>query len=330
MSSEFPDVATVRTALELATRAPSVHNTQPWRWRLGENSLHLCSDPDMHLPSTDPDTRDLMISCGIALNHCVAAFAALGWQARLHRFPDPADRCHLAGIELEQQSATHVDVALAAAISQRRTDRRRYEKRMLPLADVGLMGARAARMGVMLRAVESLTELRNLVAQAAAHHAGSYDYCRELAQWSGRYGSKAGVPARNTPRFDPAGAIPNRVFAGAALTAPPGSAAGDDGAVVVALGTTEDDDLARLRAGEATSLVLLSATALGLATCPITEPLEIPTIREKVRTDVFGADGSPQMLLRIGWPPRDAQPLPCAPRRPLSEVVTWLDGSPFA
>ena len=100
--------------------------------------------------------------------------------------------------------------------------------------------------------------------------------------------------------------------------------------MVVALGTADDDDLSRLRAGEATSLVLLTATALGLVSCPITEPLEIPETRETVRTDVLGEDGFPQMLLRIGWAPVNADPLPSTPRRDLSEVVAYLDGSPLS
>ena len=89
-----------------------------------------------------------------------------------------------------------------------------------------------------------------------------------------------------------------------------------------------DDDLARLRAGEATSLVLLSATAMGLATCPMTDPLEIPETRAAVRDDVFGTSGHPQMLMRVGWTAVDADPLPSTPRRPLPEVANWLlDGA---
>jgi nitroreductase len=91
--------------------------------------------------------------------------------------------------------------------------------------------------------------------------------------------------------------------------------------VVLALGTKEDTRLAQLRAGEATSLVLLTATALGLASCPVTEPLEISETREAVRSDVFGVSGYPQMLLRVGWAPVNADPLPATPRRPFEEVV---------
>jgi nitroreductase len=329
MSTKFPDPETIRSALLLATRAPSVHNSQPWQWRVGESSLHLYSDPDLQLPKTDPDARDLMLSCGAALNHCAVAFAALGWQSKIHRFPNPAEPDHLAAIELHRRPAAELEVTLAAAIPRRRTDRRHYSSWPVPHGDIALMGARAARAGVMLRQIDALADLKSIVAQAAWRHATDYDYLSELARWSGRYASTAGVPARSTPEPDLAAAVPGRQFAGPVLAQTPDARPADDHAVVVALGTTDDDKMSRLRAGEATSLVLLTATALGLASCPITEPLEIPETRAAVQADVFGSSGYPQMLLRIGWAPVNADPLPSTPRRDLSEVVARLDGSPF-
>lgn len=109
----------------------------------------------------------------------------------------------------------------------------------------------------------------------------------------------------------------------AGLAQPSGVSPADDNAAILALGTQKDDRLARLRAGEATSVVLLTATAMGLACCPISEPLEIRETREAVRADVFGASGHPQMLLRVGWAPINADPLPSTPRRRLSHVVEW-------
>jgi nitroreductase len=329
MSAHFPDTETIRTALSLATRAPSVHNSQPWRWRVGPHSLHLYADYDRRLPNTDPDNRDLLLSCGASLNHCVVGLAALGWQTKIHRFPNPGDDVHLAAIELDRRTAADVDVALAAAIPRRRTDRRHYSSWPVPLGDIALMGARAARAGVTLRRVEALTDISNLVAQAARQHAADYEYLSELATWSGRYGSKAGVPARNTPKSDPTAALPGRVFAGTALAQPPDGGPADDNAIVVALGTSGDDQMARLRAGEAASLVLLTATALGLASCPITEPLEVAQTRAAARATIFGAGDYPQILVRIGWAPVNADPLPSTPRRPMSEVVERLDGSAF-
>ena len=113
------------------------------------------------------------------------------------------------------------------------------------------------------------------------------------------------------------------------LSQPPETTAADDNAVALALlGTRDDDDLTRLRAGEATSLVLLAATALGLASRPITEPLEIPETRKAVRAEIFELNEFPQMLLRVGWAP-NADPLPSTPRWPLADVVTRLDGSAY-
>jgi len=327
MSTHFPDDETVRSALMLAVRAPSLHNSQPWQWRLGAQSLHLYANPDLLLPRTDPEARDLILSCGTTLNHCQVAFAALGWQAKVHRFPNAADPNHLASLELHHYPATEVDVSLAAAIPRRRTDRRIYSSWPVPQRDIAVMGARTARAGVMLRRVDALANLKHQVADAAWRHNNDPEYLAELSTWSGRYGSTAGVPARSTPDPDPAAAIPARSFAGAVLTQPADASPSEDNAAVVALGTVADDEVSQLRAGEATSLVLLTATAAGLASCPITEPLEIPDIRAAVGADVFGLEGYPQMLLRIGWAPVNADPLPATPRRPLGEVVTRLDGS---
>ena len=307
MSAQFPDVSTIRSALMLACRAPSVHNTQPWMWRVGTHSLHLYANRDLHLPYTDPDARDLMLSCGAALNHCVVAFAALGWQCKIHRLPNPADPDHLAAIDLHRHLPSEADVALAAAIPRRRTDRRTYGWWPVPHRDIVLMGARAARAGVMLRRMDALDDLKRIVADAVWQRHSDYGYHAELAAWSGGYAATAGAVLVQSPDAD--------------LT--------EDDAAVIALGTAEDDTMARLRAGEATSLVLLTATALGLASCPITEPLEIAETRAAVQADVFGEEAYPQMLLRIGWAPVNADPLPFTPRHDLSEVVTRLDGSPL-
>jgi nitroreductase len=323
MNARFPDAGTMRTVLALASRAPSVHNTQPWRWVVGAESLHLYSDADRQLPNTDPEGRDLILSCGAALNHCVVALAAVGWRAKVTRLPNPADPNHLAAIELSRSTADSLDIALAAAIPRRRTDRRTYSSWPVPVGDIALMAARAARNGVALCQVEDTDKLHQIVAQSVWDHM-NHDYLVELTAWSGRYASVAGVPARNTPKSNPTAKIPGRFFAGPALAMPSGAAPADDNAVVVALGTRTDDRLAQLRAGEATSVVLLTATSMGLACCPVTEPLEVAETREMVRTEIFGGGSYPQMLLRVGWAPINADPLPATPRRELSDFVEWM------
>jgi nitroreductase len=327
MTTQFPHAQTLRTALSLAMRAPSVHNSQPWRWKVGDKSLHLYADTDRHLPHTDPDQRDLLLSCGASLHHATVALAALGWQSKISRFPNGSDPDHLASMQLTRRDPSENDVSLAAAIPRRRTDRRLFSYWPVPHADVAMIGARVARMGVLMRHVEMSTEVRAIVAQAVWLHAQDAEYLAELATWSGRYASIAGVPARSAPEPDRAAVIPSRQFAGPVLAQPPNVTPDHDHGVLLALGTTEDDPLARLRAGEATSMALLTSTSFGLASCPVTEPLEIAETREAMQSEVFGASACPQMMLRIGWAPVNADPLPSTPRRQFDEVVTTLGGS---
>lgn len=325
-SAEFPDAQTIRTGLTLATRAPSIHNTQPWRWMVGERSLHLYADTTRHLIHTDPDRRELMVSCGMVLHHAVIALAALGWQAQVTRLPNPADPLHLASVLLSPSRADHHDVALAAAIPRRRTDRRHFSAWPVPRGDVATIGARTARMGIRLRCVEMSPDIEEIVADAVSRHDTDGGYRAELSAWSGRRAATSGVPARNIPA--PATAPqPGRRVAGGVLNSPHDAAAEEDHAALLALGSAADDDLARLRAGEATSMALLTATSLGLATCPVSEPLEIGETRDAIMAEVFDNCEYPQMMFRIGWAPVGADPLPSTPRRPIDEVVSLLDGA---
>ncbi|MGB5151725.1 MAG: NAD(P)H nitroreductase [Mycobacterium sp.] len=329
MSEHFPDVATVQAVLSQAVRAPSIHNSQPWRWRVGDCSLHLFADPEVQLPNTDPDGRDLIVSCGAALHHCVVAFAALGWRAQVRHFPNPADPDHLAALELFRAPITESAIALSGAIQRRRTDRRRYSGRPVPAATIAAICARLSHLGVTVREVRSQPRLRRIVTQSVQQHAADHAYRTEVNTWRALYACPTGAPARTTPQDDPAAGVAGRGVAGSVLAAPDDPDTAEDHAVVLALGTANDRRLARLRAGEATSLVVLRATMSGLATCPLTEPLEIAETRDAVQREVFADQASPQMLVRIGWAPDDAEPLPLTPRRPMQEVVARLDGSAF-
>lgn len=177
-------------------------------------------------------------------------------------------------------------------LPRRRTDRRYYSSWDVPVADIALMAARAARNGVTLCQVEDLDTLNRIVAESVREHLNREDLA-ELTSWSGRYASVASVPARSTPASDPTATIPGRIFAGPVLSMVPESSSADDHAVVLALGTRVDDRLAGLRAGEATSAVLLTATSMGLASCPVTEPLEVAATSEEVRSDIFGDSNYP-------------------------------------
>ncbi|MFG1798061.1 Acg family FMN-binding oxidoreductase [Nocardia sp. NPDC049149] len=320
MDHGLPDDNTVKAALALAVRAPSVHNSQPWRWRIGRRSVHLYLDPARALPATDPDQRDMIVSCGAALHHLRVACAALGWSAVVHRLPNPADPNHLASVELLRHRPTPAEVELSAVISRRRTDRRHYSSWPIPAGYLGLAAERAAALGAIVRQASdrSRDHLVAAARAAAVQHAMDPEYRFELANWSGRHSAADGVPARNTPSPRPDDELPARTFVAPQLS---DSAHEPDCAELLVIGTSADDRISRLRAGEALSAVLLTATNVGLATCVLTEPLELAQLRRDVRVGVLDDSAYPQAIVRIGWVPTSAEPLPPTPRRSIEDVL---------
>jgi nitroreductase len=324
MRHALPDDETVRAVIALALRAPSIHNSQPWRWVTGDNSVHLFADPDRQLPITDPDSRDLLVSCGAALHHVRVAFAAVGWATTVHRLPNPAQPTHLAAVECFPRAATAQDIALAAAISNRRTDRRRFSSWAVPAALLDTLTQRAAQHGTVLVPItdpQHRFRLTSAIAEAARQQAANPEYATELALWAGRsFVATEGVPAANTPAAPVRhGGTTMRAFPHGELTEAE-SWEGDAGELLV-LGTSSDDRMSRLRAGEALSAVLLTATELHLATCPLTQPVEIGTTRAVLRDNVLDGVAVPQMVLRVGWAPVGSDPLPATLRRPLDDVL---------
>jgi nitroreductase len=311
------DHATVRSALALACRAPSVHNTQPWRWRLGDSSVHLYADLRRWLPATDAEGRDLVISCGAVLHHARHALTAAGLRTTVARLPNPEEPDHLAALILTAGPPADADLALAAAITRRRTDRRRFSSWDVPDRMFAELAGRAAAHGAVLTDVSGdSTRLVASIADAARAQEANPAYHHETILWSGRSAGDDGIPAPNLLTETPTG-TPARRFATGTIEQVDGDQ--PDGARLAVLGTASDDTLSQLRAGEALSAVMLHATTLGLATCPLSQPLEVDSTRAALRDGVLHGAMAPHLVLRIGWAP--GEPLPPTPRRPMADVL---------
>lgn len=327
MNASGPDRDTLRAAVALAARAPSVHNTQPWRWVVGVESVHLFADRTRQVPATDPDGRDLVISCGAALHHLRVAFAALGWRTIVHRIPNPAEPDHLAAVEFWPHSPTEREVALAAIISRRRTDRRRMSDWPIPPDHLDLFAELARHegaLGVAITEPSARFHLAGAIAQAAIVQDNDPGYAAEMTLWSGRgNGAREGVLAASVPAVSGNDRPSDlRTFSHGTLAQPAGKRYGQQTEYLV-IATSGDDLLSRLRAGEATSAALLGATELGLATCPLSQPLEIADTRRVIRDDVLDGAAVPQLIIRLGWAPTSAGQLPFTPRRDVRDVIEF-------
>ncbi|GAA5134657.1 Acg family FMN-binding oxidoreductase [Pseudonocardia adelaidensis] len=316
-------------AVEDALHAPSVHNSQPWRWRIGSDEVRLHADPQRHLAATDPDRRDLVLSCGAALHHLRTALAARGLAAGIRRLPDAEDSTHLATVTV-RPGCEPADAALFPAIAERRTDRRRMSRRPVPAEHLHTLVEQAARNGATLVPVTRPAMRQQLLAAIVAAERLQREesgYAAELRMWTNRLpGGRDGVPDANVaaPPIGTLDPSPLRRFGRAGLaqaTQVSGHGRGDDAAELLVVTTAGDEPLDRLRAGEATSAVLLTATRIGLATTPLSQALEIDSSRLQIQRNVLGVPEQPQLVIRVGWPASGAPTLPATPRRELRSVL---------
>lgn len=317
-------------AVEHALRAPSVHNTQPWRWRIHPEAVELHADWNRHLPATDPDRRDLILSCGAALHHLQVACAARGLAVEVDRLPDPEDLGHLATVVIRPGPEDPADAALFPAIHSRRTDRRRMSHRPVPAGYLQTLAEQAHRAGALLVPVASGPMRQRLTAaltEAAHRQEFTPGYTAELQLWTRRYaGGRDGVSAGSValPPVGLTGPSPLRRFPCAQLNQPrqlAGHGPADDAAELLVIATAGDDPIDWLRAGEATSAVLLAATWRRLATTPLSQAVEVEMSRRELQQQVLHAPEHPQLIVRVGWPASGAAELPVTPRRDLSSVL---------
>jgi nitroreductase len=312
--------AALARAAAMAGYAPSVHNTQPWRWTILADSMELSAVRDRQLTAADPEGRLLMISCGAALHHARAALDAIGWDCTVTRLPDPRRPDLLAVLT----PTAHREPAPGAMrtvqdMERRHTDRRPLSDQALPAATLSAIAGAVSAEGSELHV---LTGAQVYDLAAAAARAGTIEKAEpavqeELAYWIGR-GDGLGIAAHTLPSVQPATTVPDRDFGrpGTLPTAP-----GHDRAAAYGLIYGDDDEPGSwLRAGEALSAAWLTATRLGASVLPLSAAVEVLTTRTALRR-LISDMGWPYLVLRLGVAEPDHAGPAHAPRLPASQIV---------
>jgi hypothetical protein len=312
----------ITEAVRLACRAPSYHNTQPWRWVYDHAGvLDLFTDAE-RMVATDAGGRQAIISCGAVLDHLRVAMASVGHQAHADYYPNPNDPMHLASIEFSPMSyVTEGHRRRAEAILRRRTDRLPFgpplnwddfERAMRQAIDdeVSAVDVIADRDRSDLDEASSLTELLRRY---------DSDYHGELRWWTAPYDLADGIPDSALV----SAAESDRVEVGRSFPVTHNeerrTEVGDDNSTILVISALDDDRRGVLGCGETLSAVLLEATMAGLATCTLTHVTEVAATRDIV-AEITGRP-LPQVLVRVGTAPALEQTPPPTPRLPLSGVL---------
>ena len=329
MPDTLMDTDILRAAVQLACRAPSLHNSQPWQWVAEGVGLHLYVDRNRILPSTDKSGREAHIGCGAVLDHLCAAMAAAGWTANVDRFPDSNNPGHLASLDFSPMGrVTDQHRNRATAIRHRRTDRLPFAAprnwaSFEPLLR-NAVDAKAVHLDVI--AEERHSELARASRLTESLRLYDSSYHTELFWWTGHFESSDGIPrssllsAAENDRVDV-----GRTFPVSAHNERP-VGIGQDQSTVLVLSTDGDTRDEALRCGEALSAVLLECTLAGMATCTLSHLTELQSSRHLIGT-LTGRAAMPQLVIRVGEARALGELPPITPRRPLPDVLRFHGGA---
>jgi nitroreductase len=323
------DLESVESAVASASRAPSIHNTQPWRWELGEDVLDLRADRSRQLPVADRDGHSLLISCGAAAQLTDLALRASGWRTERSYLPDPRDPDLLVRFRaLGRSHGDSVAAARLAAAQRRRSERRPFGPGTVSAAIIEQLRRVAADSDVYahfpVRPEEKL-DLAVAISHADRAELDDPDYTAELTTWVRRDDhSPDGVPASVIPQLPPGTQrhtdIPVRDFevgiSGSQLI----SAGTDEVPLITVIFSENDDAREQLRAGEAMMRLMIEAELVGIASCPLSQSVDLPAFRARLQS-LMSWTGHPQMMLRLGMRPA-GDPAPLTSRRPVADVLT--------
>jgi hypothetical protein len=311
----------IQDVIRYATLAANSHNTQPWRFHVGESSIDILPDFVRRTPVVDPDDHHLFVSLGCAAANLALAAAGSGR-------PGEISIAHKGnGVHYEFEAGSPRPDPLLAAISKRQSTRAEYDGRSVASADLESLKQVAAIPGTNLVLIVDrarLGKVRDLVVAGNDEQMADSAFMRELKQWI-RFNPKSAI-ASGDGLFSAASgnpSLPTQLggiaidlllsarFDGAKYARQIDSSAG----IAVFFGDEQNPDH-WIKVGQACQRFALMATHLGLKTAFVNQPVEVVRLRSEL-AGLIGTTMRPDIVLRFGFGPT----LPYSPRRSVASVM---------
>jgi nitroreductase len=323
MSTITLDATALEKLVAAAVAAPSIHNSQPWRFRLqpATSVLEVRADRRRSVPATDPQGRALHISVGAAVLNLRVAARHLGWAPEVRLLPDPSEPDLLAAVELDMAAAAPVPGTerLYDAIWHRHSTRLPFTGQPVPPAVLAELAdaARSEEAALLLPDREESARLLRLTAEAEGRNTTDPAQRAESRSWIRTGAVPAyGIPAAALGPQDSAGQLPMRDFAALRPADHRPPALFEREPRIAVLTTDRDGPADWLRAGLALEHVLLAATVHEVRASLLHQAMEWPMLRSEAH-DPHGRPGYVQLLIRLGYGPEGAP----TPRLPAEAVL---------
>jgi hypothetical protein len=312
----------IEHVLATAGRAPSLHNTQPWLFRVFPAVIELHCDPRHRLPVVDPDDREQRIACGAALLNMRLALQGLGVRPIVTLLPDPEQPGLIAAVRHGgHRPPTPEQRRLLDCVPLRRTNRHPFSDTAVTRQEQHALRRAALDEGAWLHVVDDpgdRSQVQRLASGAHRHQIADPAFTAELGRWTATTPDRDdGVPvASGGPQPAAHDRWVLRDFGGGSA---PERLPGKDferEPLIAVLTSHLSGQRAEVQAGLALQRVLLAATAEGLAVSFLSQIVEVPGPREELRRLINGTR-PPQAVLRIGrgWP------VVATPRRAVADLI---------
>ncbi len=318
--------------LHYALLAPSVLNTQPWQFKLNNDAVEIHADRSRTLPVVDPMHRELIISCGAALENLAVAIRHFGYIPEIRHFPDASQPDFLATIRLgSQETPSSEDALIFYALHRRSTHRKPFRQRSISpglFPDLVLAASNAETWTVLIPDDEPRRAVADLIAEADIIQGRDPQFREELSRWLTPSGARRadGIPA-DVRGISHLGSLlenllttkkdlgPRRAATDRKLT--------ENSPLIIVLGTLNDTPQSWLYAGRALAHLLLRARAAGVFASFFSQPVQVPETRRKLAA-LCNTDGQPQIVLRLGYGDNIAAR---TPRYAIGEVLAQPDAA---
>ena len=297
-----------------AVIAPSSHNTQPWRFRVGDDRIDLFADRSRWLRVADASRRELHLSLGAALENLVIAAEHFGYSHEVKYFPDPAKRDWIARVSLARNARPRPP-SLFAALASRHTTRGAYSGEPVDeglLADLAAIAWDTGIWAWTSTDAEAGAGVAALIARGDRLQHADPAFRRELGESIGE-----GLMGLPRPLARIARAAVTRIDFGERLARSDAALLTRSGALLVIV-SKDDDPATQVRAGRAMERVWLLGTLFGLVLHPMSQALQVPELRRELAELIGEAGKHPQHLFRLGYAAPQSHR---AQRRPLGEVL---------
>ena len=286
--------------LNYAVLAPSLHNTQPWNFTVRGNEIRVLANRNRHLPIADPDSRELYISVGCALENLLIAAKHFGLNASVTYFPDPKDEVWVATITFKEngQTSSLADQELFHAISLRHTSRQTYANKPLNERDVERLRVCLQEASITLQLTDDYEvkqQVDALVISADITQFADPDYRDELNKWitQGEFGYRWLIArvGQLATTYLASHHKPTKPDADIVLNAP----------MLALLSTASDGRLAQVQSGQVFERIALHATTLNIGIQPLSQILQVSELKPELSKLFNGATAYPQMAFRLGY-----------------------------